>query len=308
MGTPEFAVTCLQSMISDPHYEIVGVLSQPDRPAGRKLTLTASPVKKFALQNNLQILTPESLKKQPEVIEQIATWKADIGVVVAFGQILQESFMNSFPLGCVNVHASLLPKWRGAAPIQRAIQNGDVETGVCLQKMVKKLDAGDVFGYRKFTLDQKINSLELHDQLAKLACELLHVELMDYARGNLVPMPQNEELVTYAHKIEKSESAILWKELGALQIHNKIRAFAWGPGAYCFDRGERLKMIKSQIVDLTSKSAQPGEIVEVRDNSILIQARVGVLEIVELQPESRARMSASDYLKSRKLQKGELFT
>lgn len=293
-GTPEFAVTSLKTLLADEHYEVVGVVTQPDRPAGRKLVLTPTPVKTLALQKGLRVLAPESLKNNQMMVDEILRWGAEIGVVVAFGQILQENFINSFNFGCVNVHASVLPRWRGAAPIQRAIENGDTESGVTLQKLVKKLDAGDIIGIRKLAIDPNINALELHDKLALLGADLLSVELMDYIRGNLGPQPQDESQVTYAKKIEKTESQIDWS-LSALQIHNKVRAFTMGPGTFTLLDQKKIKLHKT-VVYKNETSGRPGKILAEKGR-LLVEAGTGVLEILELQPESRNRMTASDFLK-----------
>ncbi len=302
LGTPEFAATSMQRVLSDEHYKIVGVVTQPDRPAGRKLQLTPSPVKKLALEQGLPILTPENLRKDPAALEIIKSWKAEIAVVVAFGQILDQEFLSLFRYGCVNVHSSLLPRWRGAAPIQRAVEAGDKQTGVCLQKVVLKLDAGDVIGKRIVELNDEINSLELHDRLATLGGDLLHVDLMDFIRGNLVAVPQDESLVTYAKKIEKSESEIQFS-LSARVIHNKVRAFAWGPGTYTSFEGKRLKIHKTRIVDETSTGIH-GKIIEIQKESFLVQTALGVLEVLEVQPESKSKMTAQDFITGFKVEKG----
>ena len=302
LGTPEFAASSLQRLLNDDHYLVVGVVTQPDRPAGRKLQLTPSPVKKLALEHNLPVLTPENLRKDPAAVETINSWKAEVGVVVAFGQILNQEFLSMFRFGCVNVHSSLLPRWRGAAPIQRSVEAGDKQTGVCLQKVVLKLDAGDVIGSRTVDLDNEINSVELHDKLAILGADLLHVELMDYVRGHLAGVPQDESKVTYAKKIEKTESELDFK-LPALTLHNKVRAFTWGPGTFTNFEGKRLKIHKTRVVD-ESLNGVPGKVIEVKKESFLVQTGSGVLEILEVQPESKAKMSAKDFITGAKLEKG----
>lgn len=302
LGTPEFAATSLQRLLTDEHFKVVGVVTQPDRPAGRKLQLTPSPVKKLALENNLPVLTPENLRKDLAAMETIKSWKAEVAVVVAFGQILNQEFLNLFRYGCVNVHSSLLPRWRGAAPIQRALEAGDKKSGVCLQKMVLKLDAGDIIGSRSVELDDEINSLELHDKLAALGADLLHVEFMDFIRGHLAAIPQNESNVTYAKKIEKAESELDFKQ-PARALHNKIRAFTWGPGTYTTFSGKRLKIHKTRIAD-ESATGVPGKILEVKKDSLFVQTGTGILEILEVQPESKSRMSAQDFITGFKLEKG----
>lgn len=206
LGTPEFAAQHLQVLIEHPHFEVVGVVTQPDRPAGRKMQLTPSAVKVLAEKNNLQILTPENLRKEPEVFQKIKAWNADVAVVVAFGQILSQDFLDSFKFGAVNVHGSLLPLYRGAAPIQRSLQNGDTVTGVSLQKMVFKLDAGPVIAKRKIELNSEVNATELYSALSVLGCELLKTDLVKYVKGEITPIVQDESKVTVAHKILKEES------------------------------------------------------------------------------------------------------
>lgn len=305
LGTPDFAAQALASVLKDEHYKVVGVVSQPDRPKGRNLQLTPSAVKKLALEKGLPVLTPESLKKQPEFVQQIREWKAEVAIVVAFGQILDQTFLDLFPFGCVNVHASLLPRWRGAAPIQRCLEMGDLKTGVCLQKMVLKLDAGDVLGSREISLDSEINSLELHDHLAALGTELLHVELMDYIRGHLVPLPQDEALVTVAKKIEKSESQLDFSK-SALSLHNKARAFVWGPGVHTHYKGQRVKIHKTRVTE-KSVNEKPGTLIELGTESFQIATGDGVLEILEAQPENKNRMSAVELVKRLNLQRGDQF-
>lgn len=306
LGTPDFAAKHLQTLLNDDHYKIVGVVTQPDRPSGRKMQLTPSPVKELALKNNLEVITPENLRKEPEAFEIIKSWQAEVAVVVAFGQILSQDFLDSFSYGAVNVHGSLLPKWRGAAPIQRSIEAGDSVTGVCLQRMVKKLDAGPVIGERRVQLDSEINATELYDRLAVLGCELLHVDLMDYIRGNLAPQVQDETQVTIAPKIEKEESLLDFSK-PALNLHNKIRAFSMGPGTFVNFQGKRLKIHKTKVVEQSS-SVKPGEVALVSANELHIQTSKGQLSLLEVQPESKNKMSVTDFLKSHTLVKGQSFT
>ena len=226
LGTPDFAVNCLRGVLDDDHFEVVGVVTQPDRPSGRKMLLTPSPVKSFAQARELRVISPESVNKEV-ILQEVQKWSAEVAIVVAFGQIVSQKFLDSFQFGCVNVHASLLPRWRGAAPIQRAIEAGDELTGVALQKMVKELDAGDVLGLRQIPVTSNMNAQELHDQLAILGTDLLKIELMDYVRGNLAPSAQDKNHITYAKKIEKTEAEIKWTD-SAKHLHNRIRAFVMG--------------------------------------------------------------------------------
>lgn len=305
LGTPEFAVTSLKALLEDEHFEVVGVVTQPDRPAGRKLQLTPSPVKSLAQAHKLKVLSPESLKANPLMLQEIKTWGAEVAVVVAFGQILTQEFLDSFPFGCVNVHGSVLPRWRGAAPIQRAIEAGDLETGVTLQKMVRKLDAGDIIGIRRVKIAPQMNALELHDELACLGAELLRVELMDYIRGNLAPVPQDEAQVTFAKKIEKQESQVDWKA-SAKALDGKIRGFVYGPGTYTTLHGKKLKLHRAEPVSGVTTVA-PGTITSVHQDHISVATGDGILKLYEVQPESRTRMGVADFLKGHPLAVGDMF-
>ena len=206
-GTPEFAVPTLETLSQHPEFKVVQVLSQPDRPAGRGYQLQASAVKKKALELGLSVLTPQNINS-PDTIEFLKTLNLDAIVVVAYGQILKKAFLELCPQKCVNLHGSCLPRWRGAAPIQRAVMAGDTESGVSLQVIVQKLDAGPVIGERKIKVDTKINSLELHNQLQNLGVDLFKKEFIDFLNNKISPVPQNEALVTYAEKIQKQEATI----------------------------------------------------------------------------------------------------
>ena len=310
LGTPEFAVTSLKALLADAHFEVVGVVTQPDRPAGRKLQLTPSPVKVLALSHGLKVLAPESLRADQAVLDEIKSWGAEVGVVVAYGQILTQSFLDSFPFGCVNVHGSILPRWRGAAPIQRAIEAGDVESGVALQKVVKKLDAGDILGVRRVKIGPEMDALQLHDELAVLGAQLLRVELMDYVRGNLAAVPQDESQVTIAKKIEKHESQVDWSA-SAKAIDGKIRGFVYGPGTFTLFQGKKLKLHKAIPVVTGAEGsvtkAVPGTITAIFDDHISVVCGEGVLKLYEVQPESRNRIKVADFLKGHELKVGDKF-
>jgi methionyl-tRNA formyltransferase len=264
LGTPEFAVPSLQCLLKDEHFEVVGVVTQPDRPAGRKRRLTPSPIKVFAEEQGLTVYTPEKVKN-PEVLEQLKKTNADVAVVVAFGQLLPQAFIDLFTFGAVNIHSSILPRWRGAAPMQRAIMAGDQETGVCLQKIVLKLDAGDVLGIRRVELTDDMDAIDLHDVLKEKSCELLEVELMDYVRGNLGGIAQDESLVTYAKKLETSEGLIDWSK-PARETLNQIRGLALGPKTWTFRDGKKLKILKAQMAD---GQGAPGQVIMTKTASRL---------------------------------------
>lgn len=311
LGTPEFAVTHLQAMLNDEHFKVVGVVTQPDRPSGRKLQLTPSPVKSLAQSRGIKVISPESVN-QTLILQEIESWGAEVAVVVAFGQILSQKFLDLFPFGAVNVHGSILPRWRGAAPIQRSLEAGETETGVTLQKVVKKLDAGDVLGLRRLKVTDEMNAQDVHDQLARLGADLLHIELMDFVRGNLAGEPQDESLVTYAKKIEKSEAELHWEQ-SAESLHNKVRAFIYGPGTWILFRGKKLKIHRTKVYPSSAEmrvavgDAVPGKVLLCENDRLVIACRSGALELLEVQPESRNRMSVADFLKSNPLRVGDLF-
>lgn len=314
LGTPEFAVRALEKLLPDPHFEIVAVVTQPDRPAGRSMKLMKSPVKILAESHGLLVYSPESVNTE-EFRNEILKLKVESAAVIAFGQILGQKFLELFPLGCVNVHGSLLPRWRGAAPIQRAIMADDQESGVCLQLIVKKLDAGDVLGMRRVAITDDMNALDLHDQLKDLSAHLLQVEYMDYLRGNILGHRQDEALVTIAPKIDKREARIDWHR-PAREIFCQIRGLAMGPAAFTERDSKNLKIHLAQIHAVTpapSSSGQipgqiPGQIIDVGQQSFRVACGTGSLEVLELQPESKPRMKTSDYLRGYPLKVGQIFT
>lgn len=304
LGTPDFAVTCLKALVNDEHFEVVGVVTQPDRPAGRKMQMQPSPVKSYCLAHGLRVISPESVNTDT-MLQQLEVWGAEVAVVVAFGQLLTEKFLKLFPLGAVNVHGSLLPRWRGAAPIQRAIEHGDEITGVALQKVVKKLDAGDVLGVRKITITEDTDAEMLYQQMAILGGEMLGIELMDYVRGNLTGEPQDEAHVTYAKKIEKAEGELDWSQ-PAKVLSQKVRAFVMGPGTWINHQKKKLKIHKVRVLEASQTSNYPpGTVVKAEGQDLWVQTGQGLLALLELQPESRNRMKTNEFLKGYSLKAGD---
>lgn len=303
LGTPEIARLCLEAMIKDEHYEVVGVVTQPDRPAGRKLQLTPSPVKMMTEPLGIPILTPENVN-DPEVLKLVKAWRAEVAVVIAFGQILSQDFLDLFPQRIVNVHASLLPRWRGAAPVQRSLMAGDTETGVTLQLIVRKMDAGPVLGTRRIPLPLEINAVEVFRLLPPLAIDLIAVELMDYLRGHLTPLPQDESLVSLAPKIGKHEAQIDWSQ-SCLEIHNKVRGLAAGPVAQTSRLGKVVKIHETRPGLERGRLGTPGQLSI--STGLHVVCGQGTLEILKLQPESRSVLSAEEYLRGYPIGKGDQF-
>lgn len=301
-GTPDFARSHLQTLLECPNYEVVGVVSQPDRPAGRKMQLQPSPVKQLALEKSIPVITPEKIRTG-DALETVKSWQPDVCVVVAYGQIFPKDFLNAFPRRVVNVHGSILPRWRGAAPIQRAIMAGDKETGVCLQIMVPELDAGDVIGERKLPISPDMNAIHLHDQMKSVGAELLKSDLLKYLNGEIQPKQQDASKVTYARKIDKSEATVDWG-LQAEEIHNRFRGLVMGPGTKTSHRGMQLKLTNIKVGS-ADKTGTAGEVVDVRPEYLEVQTGLGTIQITELQPESRQRMAFSEFLKGYPLEKGE---
>ncbi|MDX1915622.1 MAG: methionyl-tRNA formyltransferase [Methylophilus sp.] len=300
-GTPEFAVPALAALINAGH-EIVMVLTQPDRPAGRGMQLKASPVKQLALQHGLRVFQPETLKPI-EVQAEIAAVKADVLIVAAYGLIIPTLVLNLFPRGCYNIHGSLLPRWRGAAPIHRAILAGDTETGVTIMEVVPKLDAGAMVSKGIVPILETDTTQSLHDTLSQLGAALMVKAVADLSEHGALPStPQDESLVTYAHKLEKAESAIDWNKT-AIELSRQVRAFNPFPVATAQFRGETCRI---WFAISAEGNAKPGEVVSL-SAAITVGCGQGLLEIAELQMPGGKRQSAQQFIQGHHVKVGELF-
>ncbi len=258
-GTPDFAVPCLAALIADGH-DLAEVYTQPDRPAGRGRKLHESPVKQLAQAHRIPVRQPETLKRDRAAVAALGDLGADLMVVVAYGLLLPKAVLAAPRLGCINVHASLLPRWRGAAPIQRAVLAGDRESGVCIMGMEAGLDTGPVYHRLGMTLDPEETGGSLHDKLAALGARALAEALPGIADGTLVPQPQDPALATYAHKLTKEESEIDWTQ-PAVAIDRLIRAFDPWPVAQTRCNGETLRVWAAQVSDAPGLGAPPGTVV-----------------------------------------------
>jgi methionyl-tRNA formyltransferase len=294
-GTPDFASSVLAFLL-DAQVDVAAVVTQPDRPKGRSLQASPSPVKSCVINRGLKIpiFQPEKAS-EPGFLEKLKELHADLFVVVAFGQILPQSLLDIPPKGCINVHASLLPKYRGASPIQRSLLHGEKETGVAIQKMVKQLDAGDVIATAKVKILPNMTYGELEAELCELSKPLLLLVLQFFEKGIPPAAPQNHSLATYAPKITAEEAEIRW-EKSAEEIHNQIRAFSPRPGAWCWcftANGEkkRVKILRSMAVGQTGS---PGS---VATPDGIVGCGSGSLQIIEIQPEGKKAMSASEWLR-----------
>ena len=303
LGTPEFASYHLRALLNGTFFKVVGVVSQPDKRRGRGGSLEPSEVKKLALERGLEVITSRVHSK--EFLHQVKLWQAEVVIVVAFGEILSQEFLDLFPKKVVNIHASLLPRWRGAAPIQRALMAGDLLSGVVLQVMVQELDAGDIVGKRELALGQDMDVIELCGHLKVLGVDLLKNELVQYLKGEIQPQPQDPEKVTYAKKIDKKEFRIDWN-LEARNIYNHLRGI---PGMYTFFRSKKLKIHRTQVVDVEKKACEPGKVsVDRKREALVVSCGKGTwLSIFEVQLESRARVPVMDFLRGEDLHEGEVF-
>jgi methionyl-tRNA formyltransferase len=306
-GTPEFAVPSLSALIDAadatpkrPPIEVVAVYTQPDRPAGRGRQLQASPVKSLALTAGLPVVQPESLKKDPDAVRQLADFGADLMVVVAYGLLLPVAVLEAPRLGCINVHASLLPRWRGAAPIQRALLAGDTETGVCIMRMEAGLDTGPVYHRVHTPIGPRDTAADLHDRLADLGATALLDALPGIADGTLAAEPQSEDHVTYAHKLTKEEAIIDWSQ-SAETIERAVRAFNPWPVAQTRLDAETLRIWEAEVNPECTVTDRPGTVIAAGKSGIEVATGQGVLRIVRLQPSGKRAMGAADYLNARSM-------
>ena len=299
-GTPDFAAAHLRALIDCGQHEIVAVYTQPDRPAGRGKKLTASAVKQLASEQGLTVLQPPSLK-EADAQEQLAGFAADLMIVVAYGLILPQAVLDTPRLGCINVHGSLLPKWRGAAPIQRAVEAGDDETGICIMQMDAGLDTGPVISVARCAIEATDTSGSIYQKLSALGAPTLLAALEKLASGVAVAEQQDDSQSTYASKIDKAEALIDWAT-PAETLARKVRAFNPFPATFSHIGGERVKIWAASANNVDSGQAV-GAIVAASDQGILVQTASGQLLISEIQLAGKSKMPVSELLKS----KAELF-
>jgi len=292
-GTPEFAVPCLQ-MLLDSQHEVCAVYTQPDRPAGRGRKLQPSPVKELAVAAGIPVFQPLTMKTS-EDLQQISAFNADLMVVVAYGMILTQAVLDTPRLGCINVHASLLPRWRGAAPIQRALMAGDEKTGVTIMQIVRKLDAGDMLHKEECVIGATDTASGLHDKLAALGATGLSKVLEQIEVGTLHPEPQDEALVTYAEKLEKSEAVIDWTKPAA-EIALKVRGLNAWPVAQTLYQGNVLRIWQAaEVNDDSPQQLQPG-VVRCVGKHMDVATGKGFLRLLEIQLPGGKRMPVQAFL------------
>lgn len=304
LGTPDFALPSLK--ILNQHTELVGVITQPDRPAGRKMHLRPSPVSQTSSAFQVPIFKCESPLK---ILGDIKRLKADCALVVAYGQILKQEFLDAFPKGVINLHASLLPRWRGAAPIQRALMAGDSTTGVCLQKVVKKLDAGPLLGKKSYNIPKDMTADKLYLILSQMGADLVANVFLKYLKGVDTQLKkQDESSVTYAPKITKEEGLINFNH-SAEHIFNQYRGLFIWPGVWIKRFDQILKTKKMRISHQRPLKKVPGQIINVSPQVITIccGSPAGAIDILELQPNSKRCMTVSEYINGHPVQVGEVW-
>ena len=293
-GTPDFSVPVLRALL-DSRHEVVAVYAQPDRPAGRGRKLKPGPVKQLAEDSGIPVYQPVSLK-DADSQQQLAALRPDLMVVVAYGLLLPQAVLDMPNLGCVNLHASILPRWRGAAPIQRAILAGDSETGVCLMQMEAGLDSGPVLAEVRTPIATDETGGSLHDRLSQLAADLLAEQLDDLAGGHLQPVIQDESQVTYAHKLDKGEASIDWQQ-DAMAIERRVRAFNPWPVAQAQYEGKSLRIWGARAIDCTG--GLPGAVVAAGKQGIDVACGEGCLRLLEIQLPVGKRLDAAAFLNAR---------
>ena len=301
MGTPDFAVDCLRVMHEKT--DVIMVVTQPDRPKGRGQKLTASPVKLRALEYNLPIWQPEKIKT-PDCVKKLQELKPDLIVVVAFGQILSQEILDIPTLGCVNVHASLLPGYRGAAPIHWAVINGERETGVTTMLMDAGLDTGDMLLKSRVEITPDMTTGELHDKLATMGSALLADTVDGLAAGTIKGEKQDDSLSNYASMLTKETARINWKK-SAQEVHNLVRGLNSWPVAWTILDGKNHKVWQTRVVE--EMGGTPGEVVKITKKSFIVATGDGAVEILEIQPPSKKRMAAGDFVRGNGVKIGSIF-
>ena len=299
-GTPDFAAAALKA-IAAAGFEIPLVLTQPDRPKGRGMQLAPSPVKQAALELGLRVAQPEKLRNNAEALQMLKEVEADVMVVAAYGLILPQDVLDTPKHGCLNIHASLLPRWRGAAPIQRAIEAGDAETGVCIMQMDIGLDTGDVVSEHRYTIQLTDTANEVHDALMNLGAEAIVADLQQLkAEGRLKSVKQPEEGITYAQKLSKEEARIDWNESAAV-IERKIRAFNPVPAAWVEYQGKPMKIWRAEVV---AQQGRAGEVLSCSADGLVVACGENALKITELQPSGSKRMPIAAFAAGHKIEVG----
>jgi methionyl-tRNA formyltransferase len=301
-GTPAFAAIALEALLHSDH-QIVLVLTQPDRPAGRGMKMVSSEVKRLALNHGISVLQPATLR-DADVVKTIAGVGADAMIVAAYGLILPAGVLDAFPYGCINIHASVLPRWRGAAPIQQALLAGDGETGISIMRMEEGLDTGPVYTIERIRIEPRDTSSTLHDKLAALGARTIVPALAGIESGDLHAVPQSGGEITYAHKVTREQARIDWK-LAAVELDRVVRAFNPFPVAFSYLDDQVVKIWDAKVASGTP--ANPGEIMAVSDAGIVVACGSGALCLTRLQRSGGKQLAVADFLRGFPVRPGQCF-
>lgn len=297
MGTPEFALPTLERLVET--YHVVGVVTQPDRRSGRGRRVTMPPVKELALAEGIPVYQPRRLRNNADAVDRLRAWEPDVAIVAAYGQILPASVLEIPPFGFLNVHASLLPRWRGASPIQGALLAGDAITGVSIMKLDEGLDTGPVLAMQETPIDPDETAGDLEGRLAEMGADLLLKVMPDYLSGELVPQPQPEMGVTVTRRIKKSQAHLDWSA-SADALHNQVRAFYPAPGAYTFWDGVRIKVLRSEVVHPDEvPDAAPGTVFMWKDMPTVVTVGSACLSLVTMQMAGKRPMDGGAFVRGR---------
>jgi len=304
MGSGRLACPALRELLSSPHDEVVGLVTQPDRPSGRRQHLAPCPVRAFVGDRKLAVITPEKVSA-PEVVQQIAAWKPDLFVVADFGQLLRPALLAVPPLGSINIHPSLLPKYRGAAPMAWAVANGETETGVTIMYLNERMDAGDIILQQRVPIRDDHTAATLEPLLAELGATLLLRVLADLRQGRVTRTPQDEARVVLAPKLRKQDGRIIWTR-SAAEIHNCVRGFCPWPGTYCEvpeGSGHTLRVLRTKVEEGVGR---PGEVIGCDAQGPLVACGEKALRLLEVQPEGKKPMTGAAFLCGHRLAAGAL--
>lgn len=302
MGTPDFAVPTLTMLIEE-GYDVMGVVTQPDRPKGRKKMITPTPVKEVAQKHGIPVFQPEKLRDSSEM-EAILHLQPDLIITAAYGQILTKPILDLPTYGCINVHASLLPKYRGGAPIHRAIVAGEKETGITIMYMVKALDAGDILAQQAISISETDTAGSMYEKLSQVGGELLKNTLPDIIGGKIQAVPQDESQVTFAYNISREDEKINWNS-SATQIRNHVRGLHPWPVAFTTWRSEPFKVWWIEVIDDIENNEGPGTVLSIEKDGIVVSAKPGKVLLKEVQPAGKKRLSIEEFMRGGQMKVGE---
>lgn len=308
-ATPKIALKSLDYLVKSDNIEVLAIVTQPDKPTGRGHKITPSPIKEYAIGKNIKVFQPTSIKKDFEIQTELKNLNPDFFITFAFGQILSKEVLEIPKYATINLHASLLPLYRGANPIQRALINGDEKTGICTMVTEEGLDCGAICLADEIKITENMNYEELFELIAQKAPQLIEVTLLNIKSGSLKPIEQHHEKATYAHKIKKEDAKIDWTK-SAREIHNLVRGLYKFPSAHCFFRGKMTKIMETRVADEEIPAGfigEIGEIIKITKEGIEVATTQGILLITKIKPEGKSEMNAKDWANGAKLSIGDGF-